>query len=76
MLLPFIRGEFGGVVRVGVSSAAQLGGLLFPLLDLLHVSAAALVVLKQVQHASSTVQDTGFSEKGINTENGVRNDNT
>lgn len=45
LLLALVGSEFGSVVRVGVTAAAQLGCLLFPLLDLLHVSAAALVML-------------------------------
>lgn len=45
LFLALVGSEFGSVVRVGVSAAAQLGRLLFPLLHLLHVSAAALVML-------------------------------
>lgn len=46
LFLALIGSEFGGVVRVGVPAATQLGRLLFPLLDLLHVSTAALVMLR------------------------------
>lgn len=47
LLLALVRRQLGGVVRVGMPTAAELGGLLLPLLDLLHVPAAALVVLQQ-----------------------------
>lgn len=46
LLLALVRRQLGGVVRVGVPTAAELGGLLLPLLDLLHVPPAALVVLQ------------------------------
>lgn len=46
LLLALVRRQLGGVVRVGVPTAAELSGLLLPLLHLLHVPAAALVVLQ------------------------------
>lgn len=46
LFFALVRRQLGGVVRVGVSTAAELSGLLLPLLDLLHVPPAALVVLQ------------------------------
>lgn len=46
LFFALVRRQLGGVVRVGVSTAAELSGLLLPLLDLLHVPPAALIMLQ------------------------------
>lgn len=45
MFLALIWCQFGGVVRVGMSTTAELSSLLLPLLNLLHMPTAALIML-------------------------------
>lgn len=45
LFLALVGCQFGGVVCVSMSTAAELSGFLLPLLDLLHMPTAALIVL-------------------------------
>lgn len=45
LFLALIWCKFGGIVRISMSTTAELSSLLLPLLDLLHMSPAALIVL-------------------------------
>lgn len=54
LFLALIRCQFGGIVSVGMSATAEFCCLLFPLLNLLHVPATALIVLGRRTTKKST----------------------